>query len=227
MDLMDEKYAKWDAQNYRGWNNRYPFTEVVSFVLRRFGGATERKEIRVLDMGCGGGHHLVFLAREGFDYYGIDGAAKGLAIAKERLAQNGFATDNLILGTFDQLPYESDFFDCVIDRGALVCNRKRDLDKPLEEVYRVMKPGAKLYSTIIEEQSSEKNTAEHLGDGDYTNFSGHLSGAGVLHFTNAAEIPELFHRFKVEDAILNVSRSVFPAAGNPEVSSWITVYCSK
>ena len=223
---MSEKTASWDAQTYRGWTNRHPFTDVVSFVLGKFGSATDRGALRVLDLGCGGGHHLLFLAREGFDYYGVDGSRRGLEIAGERLEHAGFEAKNLHLATFEQLPFEDDFFDCVIDRGAVVCNRKAAIPGILGEIRRTMKPGAALYSTIIHEDSAERRTARALGDNDYTDFAGHVSGAGVLHFTNAQEASELFGAFQIDRIVRTSIETEYPADSG-DLSVWTTIYCRK
>lgn len=132
----------WDKEQYYGRYNRWPFNEVVSFVMRRWGSLADRKKIKVLDLGFGGAHHLVFWASEGFDYYGFDGSQESLEIATQRLGQLGFSADKLVVGTFDSLPYPDDFFDCVVDRGSLLCNRRQDILTLLPEVKRVLKPRA-------------------------------------------------------------------------------------
>ncbi len=46
-------------QNYRkGRYNKWPFDIIVSFIIRYYGN-TERKKIKILDLGCGGGNHTV------------------------------------------------------------------------------------------------------------------------------------------------------------------------
>ena len=47
----------------------------------------ERRMRRVLDLGCGAGRHLVFLARQGFETYGTDVDPYGLARARSWLEQ--------------------------------------------------------------------------------------------------------------------------------------------
>ena len=38
---------------------------------------------RILDLGCGTGRHLVYLAKKGFEAYGIDIAEEGIKIARK------------------------------------------------------------------------------------------------------------------------------------------------
>ena len=44
---------------------------------------------RILDVGCGTGRHLVYLAKKGFEMYGIDIAEHGLKIARKWLKEEG------------------------------------------------------------------------------------------------------------------------------------------
>lgn len=217
----------WDARRYHGRDNRYPFTEVVSFVMRRFGGAADRSAVRILDLGCGSAHHLMFLAQEGFAYYGIDGSADSIALAARRLAAAGHRTQTLTTGTFDRLPYHDGFFDCVIDRGSLTCNRGAGLPALIAEVHRILKPGGRLFSMLLHEAGTARLEGQPLGGGDYANFSGRLEGAGVLHFTNASEAQSLFAAFQIDDIELIHRASEYPRSGNQSVVAWTVVTCRK
>jgi SAM-dependent methyltransferase len=217
----------WDQEQYYGRYNRWPFTEVVSFVLGRWGSMADRSGIRVLDLGFGGAHHLIFLAMEGFNYYGIDGAQESLAIANQRLGDLGYSSDNLVVGPFDSLPYEEGFFDCIIDRGSLLCNRRKDITSLLAEVKRVLKPGGWLFSAMLNELSTAKEGATSLGEGDYKDFHGRLAGAGVLHFTNASDAQDIFKEFKIADINLVMRKSEYSPAQNNEVDAWTLITCQK
>ena len=219
--------SPWDERRYHGRFSRYPFTEVVSFVMGRYGSAPDRSRVRILDLGFGGAHHLLFLAQEGFDFYGIDGANESLRIAQERLTADGFPTDTISVGTFDALPYVDDFFDCVIDRGSFTCNVLADLPPLIAEARRVLKPGGALFSMILHETNTSKDSARSLGNNDYTEFEGRLEDAGVLHFTNAEEAADLFSQFEIEDIESILRRSEYAPARNGTVSGWTVVTCRK
>lgn len=57
----------------RAWG-RYPNEELVKFIGKNFFRIPkeERQNIKILELGCGQGANLWFLAKEGFDVYGID-----------------------------------------------------------------------------------------------------------------------------------------------------------
>ena len=79
----------WDL---RYWLRRTPWDtgitppEVVEIVAQRFprGG-------RAIDVGCGTGTNVVYLAQHGFDAAGIDASARAIALARRRAEQIGRA----------------------------------------------------------------------------------------------------------------------------------------
>ena len=73
----------------------------------------ERGMQRVLDLGCGGGRHLVFLVGQGFEMYGTDIDPHGLARARNWLEQEGLSA-HLAVADMDDLPSPSGFFDAVV-----------------------------------------------------------------------------------------------------------------
>ena len=116
----------WDPtweQIYHRHLKRYPAEEVIGFVLRNFGGAPARRDLKILDLGCGQGVHLWFLAREGFDAYGIDGSASGVESARALLAREGLRAD-VVTGDLMDLErhYGGTRFDAVIDMGSIQPN---------------------------------------------------------------------------------------------------------
>ena len=68
------------SQNWNKYYERYgPMTpqEDMPRVLRLF---KERGVRKVLDLGCGSGRHLVYLTEQDFEVFGIDIAARAIAI---------------------------------------------------------------------------------------------------------------------------------------------------
>lgn len=225
--MQHQSKTKWDKEHYHGRYNKYPFTEVVSFVMRTYGNAEDRTKIRILDLGCGGAHHLLFLAKEGFDYYGIDGATESIQIATEVLKKNNFDVSKLRVGTFEDLPYEDNFFDCVIDRGSLICNRIADLSPIIDQIHRVMKPGGKCFNMMLHETNSIKNGARSLGNNDYMDFTGRLKGANVLHFTNSKEVQTIFSKFTINNIELSSKVSEYAPTEVKNIDAWMITTCTK
>jgi 2-polyprenyl-3-methyl-5-hydroxy-6-metoxy-1,4-benzoquinol methylase len=53
---------------------KYPSENLVRYVGRNFYTVKDRSAITILEVGCGTGANLWYLAREGFSVYGIDGS---------------------------------------------------------------------------------------------------------------------------------------------------------
>ena len=74
------------------WNRRggpaYPHERVVQFCFRHYPREI-RSRTRVLDLGCGSGVHVVFLAREGFTVEGVDISPVGIENTRRKLREAG------------------------------------------------------------------------------------------------------------------------------------------
>jgi 2-polyprenyl-3-methyl-5-hydroxy-6-metoxy-1,4-benzoquinol methylase len=69
----------------RPWG-KYPPEHAVRFVDRNFYRIPDRANTRLLEIGCGPGANIWFMAREGFGVSGIDGSRTAIKLAGERLA---------------------------------------------------------------------------------------------------------------------------------------------
>jgi len=126
---------------------RYPAEELVRFIARNYFKYKNRDIIKVLDLGCGIGSNLWFLAKEGFSIYGIDGSKSAVEQCKKRLDKEiPKWSGDLKVGDIVKLPYENETFDCVIDNCTVTSNSFENSLKIYSEAYRVLQKGGKLYS---------------------------------------------------------------------------------
>ena len=185
-DLTAQNIAHWDGIfATRAWG-RYPPEELVRFVARTFRDPAQRQALRALEVGCGPGANLWYLAREGFSIAGIDGSAHAIAIARERLGAEGLtaAAQNaeLKVGNFATLPWPDRSFDLVVDIEAISANTVPVIRSVVAEILRVLTPGgwffAKMFgpktSGILSGRLMDPRTTENPAEGP-------LAGIGVLH----------------------------------------------
>ena len=57
----------------------------MSFIFKNFKNKI-RKNVKVLDLGCGGGNNSYFIAKEGFDLYAVDGSNTSIQITRKKLS---------------------------------------------------------------------------------------------------------------------------------------------
>lgn len=135
---MNKNQEQWiNLHKQKRHQPRYPHQLVVSFALRTFkqGGA-------ILDLGCGAGRHLKFLAENGFEAYGCDYSSSGIKASQELLASANLKA-NFEIASVDNLPYDDEFFDGLICFGVLYYNDKQSIQKAASEIFRVLKKGSK------------------------------------------------------------------------------------
>jgi len=215
--------ARWESDVYGKGRmlNRYPSEEIVSFILSTFP-ANQRRSLRVLDLGCGAGNNVCFLAREGFEVVGIDGSQTAIEFARQRLADENLHAE-LMVRDFSTLGLDHSSFDCVIDRGALTHNRRQVIEAALDEVRRVLKPGGVFFSQMFSSAMADREFGQALGDGSYDFFSGgYFSDIGLTFFAGREDIAELFATRFDELQI----RHTIVADGNERVESamWNNVW---
>lgn len=179
----------------RGWG-RYPGEELVRFVARNFSEAPDRAAVRFLELGCGPGPNLWFLAREGFSAYGIDGSPSALLQASSRL--DGEIPDwhgGLARGDLLRLPFPEDCFDAVIDNEAVCCNSFEDACRIYAEARRVLKPGGKLFVRTFATGCWGDGTGTPAGHNAWFVSEGPLAGEGLARFTTEEDFSSLFPDF--------------------------------
>ena len=104
----------WDKVFKQNEWGKYPDMSVVRFVANNFYKKKERKKVSILEIGCGTGANLGFIAKEGFNCFGIDGSRVAINIAKNKLKREKLKSE-LKIGDIKKLPYKKNTFDCVID----------------------------------------------------------------------------------------------------------------
>lgn len=180
----------------RAWG-RYPSEELVAFMSHAFGGAADRGAFQLLEIGCGTGANIWFLAREGYRAAGIDGSIVGIRRASERLAAEGLQAD-LRQGDLIALPFLADTFDLVFDIAVVQHNTRPHRTRIMQEVRRVLKPGGRMLATLIAAGSWGEGTQPEIEPGTYSSVSeGPGVGCGTIHFFQEQELPEHFEGFSV------------------------------
>lgn len=187
----------WDKLFQRKLWGKYPCEELVRYISKTFK-KKNKTNIKILELGCGTGANIFFLAKEGFSTYGIDGSKTALKFAEKYLISEKLKA-KLSLGDIIKLPYKSNFFDCVIDIECLYSNLIEDTKKILIEVHRVLKKNAvffsKTFATGISGQSSGIPYAEEKFTFKKIPQSPLYSDYGVIRLTDEKNIKNIYSLF--------------------------------
>ncbi len=132
----------WEDWNATG-GPKYPHEKVVQFCFRNFP-PEKRAATHALDLGCGGGVHTVFLAREGFRVTACDISATGVQTTLDRLHAAGLDAP-VTACPMQEIAYPPALFDlvlCIAVAGAAGYEATRAC---LDRLPAMCKPGAKVF----------------------------------------------------------------------------------
>lgn len=192
---------------------KYPGENLIQFIARNFF-AHVRKSVSLLEIGCGPGANIWFMAREGFNVTGIDGSDTAIKKAKMRLLAENLKAQ-LVVGDIVKLPFEDISFDGIIDNECLYANNEQNTVLILAEINRVLKKNGLLYSrTFSEDMFISQNQIG--GKLEFNNITaGPLSGKGFVRLINREMINTLYGRFfnilsidKIEYTQYNCSQKI-------------------
>jgi SAM-dependent methyltransferase len=135
-------------QSYEGvppWDIGRPQQEFV--------GLAEEGQITgtVLDVGCGTGEHVLYLASRGFEVWGVDSSPRAIEKARAKSAQRGLVATLLV---FDALKIEKlgRTFDTVIDSGFFHSLSDDERARFVEGLAKVLKAGGRYFMLCFSEK---------------------------------------------------------------------------
>jgi ubiquinone/menaquinone biosynthesis C-methylase UbiE len=202
MTAIDKQWEQ--IHTSKSWG-RYPSEDVIRFVARNYF-KTRRSETNILDLGCGAGANTWFLAREGFNTFAFDGSFSAMQKCRNNLEEP--ADCSLFQADAASLPLQADKFDAVIDAAVISANSPRNVKTILQEIFRVLKPGGKLFSSsLFLCETTGFNSGKKLDELCYRNVSsGPLAGVGTIHFFTRELIEELYSQAGFVDLQLDLSK---------------------
>ncbi len=179
---------------------------------------------RMLELGAGLGCEIPFYSvHMGFGYHGMDGSPS--AIARLQNIYGGLAR-NLRIGDFTkEIPFDGTF-DFVVDRASIPHNELDEIRACLKLVYEKLNPGGVLIcSDWFSTNHSETSRGKEISPGTRRGYTdGQFRMAGKVHFSDQAELAELFRDFEVIHLEERLTRRVGPgvAVERPIYFPWIS-----
>lgn len=158
---------------------------------------------RVLDVGCGAGRHLLYLARRGFEVHGFDVAESATRQAAAGVADldcdAGVTVADIVVG----FPYEDESFDAALAFRSIHHADLAAIEHCVAELDRVLRPGASLsvqVPTYEKLQALREAGEEFEAVEPGTNVPLEGPEKGVPHHNfRRAEVLEVFSPFELEE----------------------------
>jgi SAM-dependent methyltransferase len=107
---------------------------------------------RVLDLGCGLGVEVAYLASLGFEPIGIDSSRTAIERARSDSPHVQF-----VVGDVRELPFADGAFDVLLDRGCLHYLSARDRARYESEAWRALRPGGRVLLRACLTSEGERN----------------------------------------------------------------------
>jgi len=148
---------------------------------------------KVLDLACGAGRHVVYLADQGFDVNGADISATGLKLARDRLLKRNLWA-NLVRCDMNHLPYDKSCFNITICTRAIYHQGLNSIKETLSEIRRVTKKDGALLIDFLSKNTYSYRKGVEVEEGTFLETEGHEKGI-IHHYTDEQELRRLFKDF--------------------------------
>ena len=183
----------------------------------------------MLEIICG------FFSEQGFDTYGIDGSQSACKLAQE-ICKSKNLSANIQQAYFDNLPFEDESMDIIVDRESTYCGKLEDIKKWWSEANRVLKKGGVVISFKFSDDNPDllkiKNgllNAKMLELNTYENFEqGTFEGTGIAHFSSYDELFDIFSFCDIKFINKNIANTIYSTCNNQyNYAEWIVVGVKK
>jgi len=139
-----------------------------------------------IDIGCGTGSSVLYLAEKGFNATGVDFSPTAINMARYRAENKKLKCRFISADIINEPEMIENKFDFASDWGVLHHVFPEHREAYLRNVYNFLKPGGHYMSVCF----SEKNE-QFEGNGKYRS----TSLGTILYFSSEEEIRQLFERF--------------------------------
>ncbi|TKJ41272.1 hypothetical protein CEE37_06285 [candidate division LCP-89 bacterium B3_LCP] len=161
-------------------------------LVRNFAEAANKSGF-VLDFGCGGGRHLVYLTKAGFKVTGVDVSKNGLNSSKDWLKSEGLKADLVQLEMSD-LPLRDSSISGAISINVLQHALLRKCKTIVQGIRWVLKPGSPFFFVIIGREDARYGEGDEIEPHTFVHHEGIEAGV-VHHYYNRTDLEFLLQNY--------------------------------
>lgn len=200
------------AQIAAGAYNTAPVESLVrnvAYYLRARYAPGAMRDLHFMEMGCGAGPNLIWLAQKGIKVSGVDISPTALKLCEKNLRRAGLGDriGRLAEGSVAEAPFADGSFDGVLESCVFQHLGREDRIKAFAEVARLLRPGGLFVGYMLDRGHTtyRLKKSEELADDPGTlilqdNRSGYyLTNIGLAHFFDRKEYRDLLKGFSVID----------------------------
>ncbi len=156
--IHEEMYVQARQAGWEGWggNERIFKPMLVERFLALEGRPTQGK---LLELGCGEGHHCRAFCQQGFEVTGVDISETAILWAKEKAQSEGVAGTYYVADLTAESLELTERYDVVIDGNCLHCIIRNDRTTFLNHVYRLLsEKGTFFVSSLCSKDANSYHT---------------------------------------------------------------------
>jgi len=179
----------WKSESF--YTDLYPTKNIVYFYKHHL--SPLKKNIKILDCGCGNGRNFKFLIEKGFDVYGTDISPKIINENKKKFKRY---KSKFKLGDIRSLNFQKNFFDVIISEASLYYQGIEDIKKTIEKFHYLLKPGGiiRVYTKSINDNFFK--TFDKRKSTEYKVKKNHWEKGLTLSFLTFKDVKKIFKKFK-------------------------------
>ena len=211
--VWEESFAEQIARQAYNTAPADAVIRTVSYYLRdRAEHGVAPAGMQFLEMGCGAGPNLLWLAQKGITVSGVDVAPTALGLARETLERNGHGKQigQLLEASVSAVPLADASFDGIVESCVFQHLGRADREAAFREVARLLKPGGVFVGYMLDAGHTiyRMKAGQDLPDDPGTlvlqdgKSKVYLSNIGVSHFFRREEYESLLAGFRVIDPCL-------------------------
>ena len=149
--LYDKGFKKFGLSSQRS----YPNEELCRFMGRNYFKMPfhKRKNIKILEVGSGGGGNIRMISKEGFKTFGVDISDVSVRLLEKSLSKRKLKA-KISIGDMTKLKFKDNTFDCIIDIFSSCSLNRKESFLFYKELGRVLKIEGKFFSYFPSKKST-------------------------------------------------------------------------